>query len=232
VRVSAISPAIVRNDRDNALALSGSGFVEGMTLAIGEKLLANVKVQSSTAVTATMPSGLCPGAYSVTIIDPSGKRTDGDSQLVVQGVRQATLGAWTAAPAIGLARKAQSFTLELPTIEIVDTTCSTDDWQLDMTLGAFSPFDDGKGALPLRSLRLEGAGGSKARSTALTVTDGSTRGTLTVPHAAGQTSATLRPLIGVDVPSHGYAGQYRMTVAVSLVGDTPDEGTRPPGGRR
>jgi hypothetical protein len=203
-----------------------------MTLAIGEKLLTNVTVESSTAMTATMPAGLCPGAYAVTTMDSAGHSVSGGSQLVVKGVRQATLGTWVARPAIGLARQAQTFTLELPTVEVVDTTCTTDDWQLTFSLGAFSPFDDGHGALPLRSLRLDGAAGSKSSSTALTVKDGSTSGTLDVPHAAGQTGASLRPLIGVDVPSHSYAGQYRMSVAVSIGGDTQNEGTRQPGGQR
>jgi hypothetical protein len=150
----------------------------------------------------------------------------GGGQVRVEGVRTATLGAWTASPSLGVVGRARSFTQGLPSVEIVDTTCGTSDWQLAFTLGAFSPFDDGRGALPLRGLRLDGAAGIGAGSPTLTVKDGVTTGTLIVPHTAGQTSASLRPLIGVDVPSHGYAGQYRMTVVVSIEGGSLKEGLR------
>lgn len=232
MRVTNIVPAIIRNDKDHALTITGSGFAEGMLLAIGEKVLTNVTVESSTRLVATMPSGLCPGPYPVTMMDPVGRAMPGGGQLRVEGVRTATLGDWAANPAVSFVGRAQAITVELPAVEIVDTTCSTDDWQIALTLGTFSPFDDGRGALPLRSVRLDGAAGNRAGSAPLTVKDGVTRGTLNVPHAARQTSASIRPLIGVDVPSHGYAGQYRMSVAVSITGGTPDEGTRPPGGQR
>jgi hypothetical protein len=225
-------PPSVRNDHDTALSISGAEFVKGMTLAIGGKPLTNVTVTSSTALAATLPAGLCPSAYSVTIKDEAGRTMPGGGQVRVEGVRTATLGAWAASPAISLAGRAQTFALELPTVEIIDTTCGTGDWRVTFTFGPFSPFEDGHGALPLRSLQLEGTDGSRSSSTLLTVKAGETSGTLSVPRAAGQTSVSIRPLIGVDVPSHGYAGQYRMSVAVSFAGDNPDEGTRQPGGQR
>jgi hypothetical protein len=232
IRVTSIMPPSVRNDHDMALSISGAEFVKGMTLAIGGKPLTNVTVTSSTALAATLPAGLCPSAYSVTLKDEAGRTMPGGGQVRVEGVRTATLGAWAANPAIGVARQAQTFTLELPIVEIVDTTCGTDDWQLTMTLGAFSPFEDGHGALPLHALRLSGATSSRSGDAPLAVKAGETSGRLSVPRAAGQTSVSIRPLIGVDVPSHGYAGQYRMSVAVSFAGDNPDEGTRQPGGQR
>jgi hypothetical protein len=232
LRVTEISPALIRNDRDRALVMAGSGFVNGMTLAIGEKVLTNVAVESSTRLTATLPSGLCPGPYSVTMMAPSRRAMSGDAQLRVEGVRTATLGTWAASPPIGVSGKARTIALELPTVEVVDTTCSTDDWQLALTFGSFSPFEDGRGALLLRGLKLDGADRGRSGSALVAAKGGTTEGTLNVPHGIGQTTASLRPLIGVDVPSHGYAGQYRMSVAVSIAGGTPDEGTRPPGGGR
>jgi hypothetical protein len=229
MRVTTISPSLVRNDADAALTLKGIGFTQDMTLAIGGKVLTNVTVVSSTELAATLPKGLCPGLYAVTMMDSAGRTLPGGGQVVVEGVRTATLGNWAATrPAIGFARQAQSITLELPAIEIVDTTCNRTDWNLTLTLGAFSPFEDGHGALPLRTLRSDGTAGTQQGTGQLTVKDGGTTGTLHVPHTAGQTSASIRPLIGVDVPSHGYAGQYRMSVAVSIEGDTQKEGMRQP----
>jgi hypothetical protein len=232
MRVMAISPAIIGNDQDNALTINGVGFTEDLTLDVGSMPLTNVVLRNSTEFSATLPSGLCPGTYALTIKDASGASVAGHGRLVVKGIRQATLGAWAASPAISFAGRAQAITVELPVVEIVDTTCSTDDWQITLSLGTFSPFEDGRGALPLRGLRLDGVAGSRSDSPTLTVKEGVTSGTLSVPRTAEQSTASIRPLIRVDVPSHGYAGQYRMSVAVSITGGTPDQGTRPPGGKR
>jgi hypothetical protein len=88
------------------------------------------------------------------------------------------------------------------------------------TLGAFSPFDDGRGALPLRGLRLDGRDDQHPGALALATNGSASSRTLSVPHEVGQTTASIKPVMSVDVPSHGYAGQYRMSVAVSIAGDT------------
>jgi hypothetical protein len=226
--VNSVEPSVVSNVHPARLTVIGAGFAPGLKVTVDGLSLTETRVESTTKLSGVLPGGLCPGTYRLTVTDARGQQVS-VGQLVVQGVTTATLGDWEPQPAMNLNGRDRTLSVRLPTVLIHDTTCARGDWQLAFTLGRFSPFDDGRGALPLRSLQLDG---SESRSTTLTTTSGGTSATLNVPHAAGQTSASIRPLIGVDVPSHAYAGQYRMSVAVSLAGGALDEGTRHPGGQR
>jgi photosystem II stability/assembly factor-like uncharacterized protein len=65
--VTAILPAAAPNDQDTPVVVSGSGFVSGATATLGTTPLTAVIVQSDTTITATVPSGLAPGLYDLTV---------------------------------------------------------------------------------------------------------------------------------------------------------------------
>ncbi len=76
--VSAILPIMAPNDRDTAVVISGSGFATATTgtvqptVTLGTTPLGAVVVQSSTTLTATVPQGMAPGLYDLTVTNPDG----------------------------------------------------------------------------------------------------------------------------------------------------------------
>jgi hypothetical protein len=68
--VTAVLPAAAPNDQDAPVVVSGSGFVSGATATLGTTPLTAVIVQSDTTITATVPSGLAPGLYDLTVTNP------------------------------------------------------------------------------------------------------------------------------------------------------------------
>ena len=246
--VSAIEPAAISNDEPVRLTITGTGFADGQQVAIDGQRLREVRIESPTRLSATLPDGVCPGTYRATVSDGRGEQVSG-GQLAVRGVRNATLGDWSPAPPIKLTGKPRTITVPLPLVEVIDTTCSAGDWRIELSLGPFSPDSDGRSALSLRSMRLtntdfsrmaptpslllrDGAkaasagrtsggqpatGGSPRRSDfPLQAQGGRTTAVLTVSRGAHVRGATLRPEVEVEVPSHPDAGQYTMTVTVSL----------------
>jgi photosystem II stability/assembly factor-like uncharacterized protein len=70
--VSAIDPASWANDIDTAVTISGSGFVATPTVSLGSTALTGVTWVSTTTLTATVPWGLDPGVYPLTVVNPDG----------------------------------------------------------------------------------------------------------------------------------------------------------------
>jgi photosystem II stability/assembly factor-like uncharacterized protein len=70
--VSAVSPASWANDIDTAVTISGSGFVPTPTVSVGSTALTSVAWVNGTTLTATVPWGLNPGGYALTVVNPDG----------------------------------------------------------------------------------------------------------------------------------------------------------------
>jgi photosystem II stability/assembly factor-like uncharacterized protein len=70
--VSAVSPASWANDIDTSVTISGAGFAATPTVALGSTALTGVTWVSSTTLTATVPWGLNPNVYPLTVVNPGG----------------------------------------------------------------------------------------------------------------------------------------------------------------
>jgi hypothetical protein len=68
--VSAILPTMAPNNQDTAVVISGSGFVSGATAALGTTQLSAVIVEDDTTITASVPQGMTPGTYDLTVTNP------------------------------------------------------------------------------------------------------------------------------------------------------------------
>jgi hypothetical protein len=218
--VTAITPGTVTNDRPATLTLTGADFVDGLAVTIGGQPLTDVRVHSATHLTATLPAGLCPGTYAVTVTDPRGTRTTGGS-FSVHGVRTVTTSPAPAGRPVTLNGRDQHIIVPLPTVHIQDTTCGQDDWRLSFSLSPFSTVTSTgtRTSLRLRSLSLDDAAGHPTLRAPLSLTTDQTEATLLV-RRAGRATAVLQPLVAVTVPSHATAGQYTMAAAVTL-GEAP-----------
>jgi hypothetical protein len=95
--VTGITPAFAPNDIDAAVTISGTGFAAAMsgtvvltfpTASLGSTALTNVTFVNSTTLTGTVPWGLNPGVYPLTVVNPDG----GTGSLT---------GAFTVTPGIG-----------------------------------------------------------------------------------------------------------------------------------
>ena len=95
--VTGITPAFAPNDIDVAVTISGTGFAAAMsgtvvvkspTASLGSTALTNVTFVNSTTLTGTVPWGLNPGVYPLTVVNPDG----GAGSLA---------GAFTVTPGIG-----------------------------------------------------------------------------------------------------------------------------------
>jgi photosystem II stability/assembly factor-like uncharacterized protein len=79
--VTAITPAAGPNDIDTPVVISGTDFAAVMsgtvvltspTASLGSTALTNVIFVNSTTLTATVPWGMDPGAYALTVVNPDG----------------------------------------------------------------------------------------------------------------------------------------------------------------
>ncbi len=89
--ITAINPNTSPNDLDTPLVLTGTGFAPGLTLTLGSAVLADSAWVSDTRVTATLPWGLDPGVYTLTVQNPSGETAFlPNAFTITQGI-----GVWT-----------------------------------------------------------------------------------------------------------------------------------------
>jgi len=74
--VSAIVPATAPNDQDTPVTITGTGFATDATgtiqptASLGDTALTDVTFVDATTLTATVPSGLAPGLYTLTVTNP------------------------------------------------------------------------------------------------------------------------------------------------------------------
>ena len=68
--VSAVVPATGRDDSDTSVTITGTGFLDTPTVTLGSTALTNVTFVDSTSLKATVPSGMSPRLYALTVVNP------------------------------------------------------------------------------------------------------------------------------------------------------------------
>jgi hypothetical protein len=98
--VARVDPHSSTNDLDTAITITGTGFTAGIsgtavitqpTVLLGSHELVDVGWVNGSMITATVPWGLSPGVYPLTVVNPDGgSGTLQDALTVTQGI-----GVWT-----------------------------------------------------------------------------------------------------------------------------------------
>jgi photosystem II stability/assembly factor-like uncharacterized protein len=87
--VSALDPASAANDIDTSVTITGTGFAATPTASLGSTPLKNVAWVNATTLTATVPWGIDPGSYPLTVTNPDGgTATLPNAFTVTQGIGQ------------------------------------------------------------------------------------------------------------------------------------------------
>ncbi len=101
--VGAIDPATAYNDIDTTVTVTGTGFATDATgtippaVTLGATPLTNVTFVSATALTATVPWGMKPGPYTLTVTNPDG----GTASLATVFTVGAGIGQWNSGALYG-----------------------------------------------------------------------------------------------------------------------------------
>ncbi len=85
--VTEVAPTSAPNDLDTPIVISGADFVVSATVLLNDATLDDVGWVTSATLTATVPWGMEPGVYTLTVVNPgegSGSRTD--AFTVTQGI--------------------------------------------------------------------------------------------------------------------------------------------------
>ena len=89
--VTDVDPTVAPNDLDTSIVITGTGFTAVPTVSLGSTVLEGVGWVSGERLTATVPWGLDPGVYAVTVENPGGESGSlADAFTVTQGI-----GVWT-----------------------------------------------------------------------------------------------------------------------------------------
>lgn len=89
--VAQIDPSSAPNDLDTPIIITGTNFTAVLTITLGNITLADVSWVSSTTLTATVPWGLNPGVYTLTVVNADEQSASlSDAFTVTQGI-----GVWT-----------------------------------------------------------------------------------------------------------------------------------------
>jgi photosystem II stability/assembly factor-like uncharacterized protein len=132
--VSAVEPASAANDIDVPVTITGADFATGEagamapTVTLGDTALANVTVVDSTTLTATVPWGMDPGSYALTVANPDG----GSAGLPAAFTVTQGIGRWNGAALYGgdvrqiLMKPGDPNTLYAPAYGLVGLFRSTD----------------------------------------------------------------------------------------------------------
>jgi photosystem II stability/assembly factor-like uncharacterized protein len=95
--VMGIVPNTAPNDLDTPVVISGTGFTTGLTITLGSTVLVDSSRVSETILTSTIPWGLEPGVYTLTVQNPDGETDSLPSAFTVtQGI-----GVWTSSGPYG-----------------------------------------------------------------------------------------------------------------------------------
>ncbi|MGD8597450.1 MAG: IPT/TIG domain-containing protein, partial [Anaerolineae bacterium] len=89
--LTALSPTSAPNDLVTQITITGTGFAQVPTVSLGSEVLAEVGWISADLLTATVPWGLAPAVYDLTVANPSGESATMVGALTLtQGI-----GVWT-----------------------------------------------------------------------------------------------------------------------------------------
>jgi photosystem II stability/assembly factor-like uncharacterized protein len=89
--VTEVDPSSTPNDLDTPIVITGTGFVAVPEVYLGDTSLDDVEWMSSTTLTATVPWGMDPSIYTVTVTNPDGQSGRlSNAFTVTQGI-----GVWT-----------------------------------------------------------------------------------------------------------------------------------------
>lgn len=95
--VTEVDPASGPNDLDTSIVITGTDFDVGITVTLGSTALDDAGRVSSTRLTATVPWGLEPGVYTLTVENPGGASAGlTDAFTVTEGI-----GVWNAGELYG-----------------------------------------------------------------------------------------------------------------------------------
>jgi photosystem II stability/assembly factor-like uncharacterized protein len=89
--VTQADPTSAPNDLDTPVVISGTGFAVSATVQLDSTELDDVGWVSAARLTATVPWGLDPGVYSVTVVNPGG----GPGSLADAFTVTQSIGAWS-----------------------------------------------------------------------------------------------------------------------------------------
>jgi len=70
--LESVSPAVVCDEVDTEITLTGKNFRQGAKVLLGDEELAGATVVDATTITATVPKGFVDGKYDVTVVNPEG----------------------------------------------------------------------------------------------------------------------------------------------------------------
>lgn len=90
--VALVDPASAPNDLDTPIVITGTDFVSTPTVYLGDTSLDDVNWVSTTTLEATVPWGMEPGVYTLTVENPGGESGSlSDAFTVTEGI-----GVWNA----------------------------------------------------------------------------------------------------------------------------------------
>lgn len=89
--INTIAPATAPNDLDTTVAITGTGFAANVTATLGTCALVNVTRVSETSLSGTVPWGIAPGVYPLTVANPDGSTATLTNAFTVT----AGIGVWS-----------------------------------------------------------------------------------------------------------------------------------------
>ncbi|GAG08552.1 unnamed protein product, partial [marine sediment metagenome] len=95
--VTEVGPEAAPNDLDTPIVITGTGFVNGATVSLAGISLDDVEWVSSSVLNATVPWGMDPGVYTLTVTNPGDESGSLSSAFTVDE----GLGVWNAGQLYG-----------------------------------------------------------------------------------------------------------------------------------
>lgn len=213
VRIGGITPASATNTAALSVTIAGSGFAPGQVVTIGGRPLTNVQVLSPAQIVGTLPAGLCPGSYAADVTPPGGSPVAG-GRITLHGVQSAAFAGAMPSWSIVLDGTDQRRQLRLAPIQIVDTTCSSGDWRVQVAVTASTEHGKGHPTLLPQSLVLTAGAAGPASTLDLRH---AAAGVVAIPRPAGATGVVVTATMTVLVPAGSYAGALTLPIAVTLL---------------
>jgi hypothetical protein len=204
----------VTNTAPVSVTVLGSGFAPGQVVTIGGRPLTELRVLSPSQVVGTLAPGLCPGNDTGGITPPGGATVVG-GQIAVQGIHAASFMGAMPSWSITLDGTDQQRQLLLPALQIVDTTCGSGDWRLQVAVTASTEHGKDHPTFLPQALAVTLAGAD--RPAAFLDLRHAAAGVVTIPRPPGATTAVVTAALTVLVPASSYAGHQSVPISVTLL---------------